>query len=130
MKTVSATYIPSMRKKEVTWRLSDGTISEGYLKLADGQRAFAAKLGCAVSEIEWRYIFNGEDLTAKIDSAWDARLAWEAAEEEHKRVRYNVANEVREQGVALSAIGEVLGYQLSSVAMFLRGEKKPTRRAE
>lgn len=71
----------------------------------------------------FRYQINGIDITDEADVANQARAAAEEADRLHKLARLKFANRLRDQGATMESIAQLLGYQLSTVATFLRDKE-------
>lgn len=128
--TITASFLPGIWKRPARWNLTHDncvferdSIEQARETVADHMRDYHA-----VSDeldIEWRYAINGIDITDDVEAANDARAAAEEADRVHKLTRLNFSLMMREQGATVEAIGQLLGYQLSTVASLLRD--KPSK---
>jgi hypothetical protein len=68
----------------------------------------------------FRYQINGIDITDKVEFVHQKRRVAEEADRQHKIARLEFSNMMRDQGATMASIGQLLQYQLSTVATFLR----------
>jgi hypothetical protein len=68
----------------------------------------------------WSYVANGVDYTADLAKLADLRQQMEKAKITHTAARLKLALTMRDKGLSVRSIGEMMGYMQSSVAMFIR----------
>lgn len=68
----------------------------------------------------WAYVADGVDYTADLAKLEDLRERMEKAKIAHTTARLKLGLAMRDKGLSVRSIGEMMGYMQSSVAMFLR----------
>lgn len=127
---VTATYVPGRWRKASGWAVVHGECTFESPTL-DGAREgvtehMKAEHGEDVEakDVTWRYVINGKDFTTQIAKAHAARVAAERADVKHKKLRVDLAEAIRnsdpEDPVPWQAIGQIMGYEPSTVVIFVR----------
>lgn len=73
----------------------------------------------------FRYQINGIDVTDQVDFVHQKRRVVEEADRQHKLARLEFGLMMRKEGATMESIAQLLDYQLSTVATFLRD--KPSK---
>lgn len=129
---VTVNYKPGGWKRPAGWTVNHDECVIERSSIQEIRDTFAAHMRdyhgetVDLKSVKWRYVFNGKDLTADLARAAAARAAVEKADRRHRVVRIEVARKIRENGVqpedpvVWEAVAQVMGYESSTVVMFVR----------